>query len=113
MRSTSGPDLNITLRGGGALLLSLAAIGARLLLAHANSPGRLFPSPVDWLLALVIFAAATSGTAALVLGAHLLDRVAIARPWLPTGGPDAAAPRETGRGAGSRFAKVSTRDQRS
>ncbi len=68
---------NSLIRISGAVLLAIACTVARVLFA-APDPA---PHVHAYLLALILFVAASAGSAMLVLGGHLLDPVPLSPRW--------------------------------
>ena len=70
--------MGISMRAGGATSLGLSWLGGHeLWLLHGtNAVGALM-----FLLALVTFLAASAGSAMLILGAHLFDKVEVSARW--------------------------------
>jgi hypothetical protein len=67
------------LRLAGLALLCLATFVARRLFGIAHPEARL--NPLDYLLALIGFASASTGSALTVMGRHLFDQVALSARW--------------------------------
>ena len=71
----------LAFRVSGLLLIGFAVLAAHWLTMSAHAAGRHAPSALELTLAALCFASASSGSALLFVGPHLLDQVEISPRW--------------------------------